>query len=378
VRAWWLARMLHSPHPLREKLTLFWHNHFATSNAKVQSAALMLRQYRLLHEHALGSFATLLTRMSYDPAMLVWLDGKGSVKGAPNENYARELMELFSLGIGPYTEKDIREAARAFTGYDLDDDETRFTEANHDAGTKTVMGRKGAFKPDDVVRICLDQPACALFLVSKLFRFLVSETLVPRRELLEPLAKRFRESKYDFGALVKTVLSSNLFYGEHAYRARVKSPVSFALGAVRALEGNVGTTALAAELEKLGQNVFFPPNVKGWDGGPAWLNGQTLLYRQNLALAFCSTEDARFGTRLDPAALARRHGKKTDEELVAFFLGLFLQGDVPEESRRRLLTFAASSHRAKVPAYWTARDAAEQRVRSLCHLVLTLPEYQLD
>ncbi|MGL4553486.1 MAG: DUF1800 domain-containing protein, partial [Gemmataceae bacterium] len=378
LRAWWLTRMLYSPHPLREKMTLFWHNHFATSNAKVQNAGLMLGQYGLMHAHALGSFAEMLRRMSTDPAMLIWLDGRGSRKGSPNENYARELMELFSLGIGPYTEKDVREAARAFTGYDLDGPAAAFTAANHDAGTKTVMGRTGAWKPDDVVKICLDQPACANFLCTKLFRFLVSETAAPAKELIAPLSKQLRATGYDVGAVVKTVVSSNLFFSGHAYRARVKSPVDFALGVVRGLEGRIGTTALGLELEKLGQNLFHPPSVKGWDGGPTWLNGQTLLYRQNLALAFTSTEDGRFGTRLDPAAVAAKHGKAADDELVTFFLTLFLQDDVPAESRSRLREYAASSRKVKTPVFWTARDAAEQRVRSLCHLVLTLPECQLD
>ncbi len=378
MRAWWLTRMLYSPHPLREKLTLFWHNHFATSNAKVQDAALMLGQYRLLYKHALGDFSALLRAMSSDPAMLIWLDGAGSKKGSPNENYARELMELFSLGIGPYTEKDVREAARAFTGWSVVDGKAKFTPAQHDDGEKTVMGRKGRFKPDDIVAICLDQPACPHFICTKLFRWLVSDTVEPTPALLGPLAKGFRASKWDTAALVKRVLSSNLFYSKLVYRTRVKSPVDFALGTVRGLEGRVGTTALAAELEKLAQNVFSPPSVKGWDGGPSWLNGQTLLYRQNLALAFCSTEDGRFGSRLDPAALARRHGKKTDEGLVDFLLRLFLQGDVPDESRRRLLAFAKKAHGDKVPAFWTADDAAERRVRALTHLVLSLPEYQLD
>jgi hypothetical protein len=174
------------------------------------------------------------------------------------------------------------------------------------------------------------------------------------------------------------VLASNLFFSAEAYRTRVKSPVDFALGIARGLEGRIGTTALAAALEQLGQSVFNPPSVKGWDGGTAWLNGQTLLYRQNLALAFSSTEDARFGTRTDPAALARRHKKTTDAEQLAFFLDLFLQGDVPDESRQRLLDYQKKSKTKKVPVYWTEQDAADQRVRSLCHLVLTLPEFQLD
>jgi hypothetical protein len=177
--------------------------------------------------------------------------------------------------------------------------------------------------------------------------------------------------------VVRTVLSSNLFFSDDAYRSRVKSPVEFAIGTVKALEGRIGTTALAQSLSQLGQNVFNPPSVKGWDGGSAWLNGQTLLYRQNLALAFCSTESPQFGTRLDPAALARKHGKQTDEELVEFFLRLFLQGDVPAASRQQLLEYAKKSHGQKVPVYWTAQDAEDQRIRLLCNLVLRLPEYQL-
>jgi uncharacterized protein (DUF1800 family) len=378
LRAWWLARMLYSPHPLREKMTLFWHNHFATSNAKVQNARFMLGQYDLLHKHALGNFATLLKQMSYDPAMLVWLDGKGSKKGNPNENYAREVMELFSLGVGHYTEKDIREAARAFTGWDVVGASAVFNNGQHDTGEKTVLGQKGKWKPDDIVRICLEQKSAPSFITGKLYRFLISDTIPATPALLEPLATQFRKSNYDFGALLKTMLSSNLFFSEDVYRTRIKSPVDSALGIVRALEGRVGTTALGAELERLGQNVFNPPSVKGWDGGTAWLNGQTLLYRQNLALALSSTEDARFGSRTDPAALARKYNKKSDEELVDFFLRLFLQGDVPAESRTRLLNYQKKSHKRKVPVYWTAQDAADHRVRALCHLVLTLPEFQLD
>jgi uncharacterized protein (DUF1800 family) len=378
IRAWWVHRMLYSPHPLQEKLTLFWHNHFATSNAKVRNARFMLGQYELMRRQALGNFATLLQDMSKDPAMMVWLDTRDSKKGNPNENYARELMELFSLGIGHYTEKDIREAARAFTGWEIQGTEAVFNKKEHDDGEKTVLGQKGNFEGKDVVRICLEQKSAPRFLVGKLFRFLVSETVAPTPVLIDPLAEEFRKSGYDFGALVRTVLRSKLFFSSTVYRTRVKAPVDFALGIVRGLEGRIGTTAMAQVLEELGQNVFNPPSVKGWDGGEAWLNGQTLLFRQNLALALTSTEDVRFGRRTDPAALARKYDKKTDEELVDFFLKLFLQGDVPAESRTRLLEYQKKSHKQKVPVYWTEADAADHRVRALCHLVLTLPEFQLD
>jgi hypothetical protein len=147
---------------------------------------------------------------------------------------------------------------------------------------------------------------------------------------------------------------------------------------VHALEGKLGTTQIADELEKLGQNVFNPPSVKGWDGGPAWLNGQTLLYRQNLALALSSTEDVRFNRRADPAAVVKKYGRKTDDEVLDFLLTLFLQNDVPAETRARLAEYQKKAHTAGLPVYWTEQDAADHRVRALCHLVLTLPEYQLD
>jgi uncharacterized protein (DUF1800 family) len=376
--AWWLYRILYGPHPLREKLTLFWHNHFATSNAKVQNAEFMLAQYQLLQKHALGSFAELLREMSTDRAMIVWLDIRGSKKGNPNENYARELMELFSLGVGHYTEKDIREGARAFTGWEIAGNEAVFREAQHDDGEKTFLGKKGNFKPDDIVRICLDQEACAPFLVGKLYHFLVSESVPATPELLAPLVERFRKSHYDFGDLVRTVLSSNLFFSEAVYRTRIKAPVDFVTGIVRPMEARLGTVNLATALSALGQNLFNPPSVKGWDGGKTWLNGQTLLFRQNLALALTSTEDVRFNNRSDPAALARKHGKKGDEELVDFFLRLFLQGDVSAETRASLLAYLAGARKTAYPVYWTEQDAADHRVRTLCHLVLTQPEFQLD
>jgi uncharacterized protein (DUF1800 family) len=378
ARAWWLYRMLYTANPLREKLTLFWHNHFATSNAKVNNVAFMLGQFDLLRKNALGNFRTLLQDMSKDPAMLVWLDTSLSKKSMPNENYARELMELFSLGIGNYTEKDIREGARAFTGWGIKEGKAIYNEEEHDPGQKTILGQTGKWQGTDMVRICLEQKAAPLFIVSKLYRFLVSETIAPSPELLAPLAKQFKESDYDFGNLVKTVLRSNHFYSPQVYRTRVKSPVDFALGIVHALEGHLGTTALAQSLEELGQKIFYPPSVKGWDGGPAWLNGQTLLTRQNLALALTSTEDNRFGNKTDPAKLADKYKKQSDQDQVAFFLDLFLQGDVPADSREKLLDYLNRAHKQSIPVFWSEKDAETHRVRALCHLVLTLPEFQLD
>jgi uncharacterized protein (DUF1800 family) len=378
ARAWWVYRMLYSPQPLREKLTLFWHNHFATSNAKVNNAGFMLGQHELMRRHALGNFRSLLQEMSKDPAMMVWLDTSLSKKGMPNENYARELMELFSLGIGHYTEQDIREAARAFTGWEIQNTQAVFNATQHDDGDKTVLGRKGKWAGADIVRICLDQPSVARFIVNKLYRFLISETTPAAPELLEPLAAQFRKSDYDFGGLVETMLRCNLFFSPYAYRTRVKAPVDFAVATVHALEGRVSAPALAGAMEDLGQNLFYPPSVKGWDGGQTWLNGQTLLTRQNLALAIASTEDGRFGRRADPAALVRKYRRETDAEVVDFFLGLFLEGDVSSKARGQLVEYLRQAHKQTVPVYWTKEDAADHRVRALCHLVLALPEFQLQ
>ncbi|MFL5331137.1 MAG: DUF1800 family protein [Gemmataceae bacterium] len=376
--AWWLKRILETKNPFREKLTIFWHNHFATSQAKVRNAGFMIGMIELFHKHALGNFTDLLQEVSKDPAMLIWLDAATSKKGIPNENYARELMELFSLGIGHYTEADIREAAKAFTGWEIKGKQSHFNKSEHDNSQKTVLGKSGRFQGEDVVKICLDQPACAEFICGKLFRFFISESLPPTPELIDPLAQEFRDSGYNFGKLVERVLRSNIFFSEHAYRARVKSPVDFAIGIVRGLEGNVSTIALEQALEGLGQRLCYPPSVKGWDGGAAWLNGQTLLFRQNLALALTSTEDDRFKSRTDPARLAKHYEQTDADKPVDFFLKLFLQNDVSVGTRERLTQYLATARKQKPPVYWTDDQAADHPVRALCHLVLTLPEFQLD
>ena len=226
LAAWWLDRILRTGHPFREKVTLFWHNHFATSVVKVQNARLMLGQYQLLHQHALGDFRTLLTAMSIDPAMMVWLDATLSKKDAPNENYARELMELFSLGRGPYTEADVREAARAFTGYEVTPAGGKLNPRQHDAGPKTVLGRTGEFAADDVVKLCLDHPACPRFLVTKLLREFVSDTAPTPPALVDPLAARYRESGFDTAQLVETILRSEFFLPPRTTGPRSRPPSS--------------------------------------------------------------------------------------------------------------------------------------------------------
>jgi uncharacterized protein (DUF1800 family) len=430
LRGWWIYCMLHGRHPLREKLTLFWHNHFATSITKVQKTALMFGQNLTLRKYALGKFPEFLLAMSKDPAMLLWLDANDNVKGKPNENYAREVMELFSLGVhSGYTEHDIREAARAFTGWRVDD-EGHFTYRSdlHDEGVKTVLGQKGNWGGDDVVRICLAQPPAARFLVRKLYTNLISESAVPPDSFLEPLASDFRKSGYDINALLRRILSSRHFFSDHAYRQRIKSPVEYVVGAVWAVtDRGVAPGVLTTQMEKMGQALFSPPNVKGWPGSTAWLNSSTVLARHNFAHDIAAgglrdtapvrtsalsarererllaeeaarqAEEARRAAleaqlraqgkpvpprpvakvpppppppaNMDVAALVRHQKATTPAAIVNVLTDLLLQGPVPADSRTRLVAFLEKGN--------PKGDALDRRIRDAAHLVMTLPEYQL-
>ncbi|HLJ11205.1 MAG TPA: DUF1800 domain-containing protein [Planctomycetaceae bacterium] len=378
AKALWLYRMLYSPHPLRERLTLFWHNHFATSNAKVRSLRLIQQQNETLRRHALGRFDALLAEMTIDPAMLIWLDSDTNKKNAPNENYAREVMELFSLGVGHYTEKDIQEAARALTGWKVVDDRATFDPAQFDDSDKTVFGQTGRWTSGDVVRQCLSQRACAQFLVRKLFRELVSETAVPSDALLEPLAAGFRARNYDIAWLVGTMLRSNAFFSAAAIRQKVKSPCDFLLGMVLALEGRPSLTQLAQFCDQLGQSLLYPPSVKGWDGGPAWINSSTLLKRQNLA--FELTRGSGQSLRIDPARLPAEYGVVGAEKTAEFFLRLFHQ-EVAAGALMSIVSQIEAERAAGAAAFYGdlrgQGDLSSASARSAAHLALTLPEYQL-
>jgi uncharacterized protein (DUF1800 family) len=287
-------------------------------------------------------------------------------------------MELFSLGIGNYTEKDIREAARAFTGYEIKDARGVLNPRLHDGGEKVVFHNSGKFQGEGIANLCLEKDACPRFMVRKLYRYFVSESDDARAELIDPLAKQYREWDFDTGKLVATILRSNIFFSPHAYRAKIKSPAEFAIGIVRGLEGTAGTLPLAGALEGLGQVLFAPPSVKGWDGGLAWLNAQTLLSRNNLALALTSTEDTRFADRCDPARVLARHGVRDDADAVRWLIDVFLQGDVPDAARDKLFDYLTTAKNVNYPVYWTPTDMSNHRTRAVAHLVLTLPEFQLN
>jgi uncharacterized protein (DUF1800 family) len=332
---WWLYVMLHTPHPLLEKITLFWHGHFATSAAKVQKAGLMLAQNQMFREHALRPFGPLVSGIAKDPAMLLWLDSATNKKFKPNENFAREVMELFCLGLGNYTERDIKQAARAFTGWEVRHGKFFFNANQHDEGQKTVLGKTGNWNGEDVLKILLEQPAAGRFLAGKMYRYLVSETAASPPRLLEALAAGYREHDYDTAWLVRTIASSNLFYSPHAMQQRVKPPTEMAVSLVRSLEGTANSQALANDLRKLGQGVFYPPNVKGWDGGAEWINSATLLSRVNLAWGVVSGRTGQYKKKIDLEQLSEKHAVKPPDR-VRWLADLLLGVELPKDAYNQL------------------------------------------
>ncbi|HVS37037.1 MAG TPA: DUF1800 domain-containing protein [Gemmataceae bacterium] len=408
LRAWWLYAMLNSGRPVQEKMVLFWHNHFATSINKVQRTTWMFNQNRLLRKYALGKFGPFLHDMSRDVAMIVWLDNNSNLKAHPNENYAREVMELFSLGVGHYTEKDIREAARAFTGWHTNGGEYDFNARFHDDGEKTVLGQTGAWNGDEVLDILLKRSDCAEFLTRKLYRYFVSEQHDPPAKLIAPLAEAFRKTDYDIADLVRRILSSKHFFSAYAYRQKIKCPVEYVLGAVKTIydqksapEGKPPPTLpLVSRLEVMGQQLFAPPNVKGWPGGQSWLNTSTVLARVNFAQALVmgtlwsdtsrgeTPNDVSFQPPgipgqpdvktpeepppeeyEDTARLIRQAKATKADEVVRVLIDALLPGGVSDSARTKLTTFVADGK--------PTGDKLDRRTREAAHAILSMPEYQL-
>ena len=292
LREWWLREMLATTSPLTEKMTLFWHNHFATSQQKVRCATLMYQQNVLLRQYALGNFGTLLHQVARDPAMLIYLDNANSRREQPNENFAREVMELFTLGEGHYSEKDIKEMARAFTGWSLDRETGKFMfrRGIHDAGTKTIFGKTGNFDGDQALDLLLKRNETAQFITRKLWREFVSPT--PDETEVAKLATIYRESGYNTGKLMQAMLTSDAFYVRENRATLIKSPVDFVVGTLKQFDiqtPNLRPFVLASAL--LGQNLLTPPNVKGWPGGEYWINSATLLGRKQFIDRLFKNED---------------------------------------------------------------------------------------
>ena len=364
LSAWWLYRMLDTPDQLLEKMTLFWHGHFATGAEKVRDPKLMYQQNRILRRHALGRFPDLVQEISRDPAMLLYLDSITNRKAHPNENFAREVMELFCLGEGNYSEKDVQEVARCFTGWEIRRKKFYFNKYQHDEGRKTILGASGDFGGEDAARVILKHRAAPRFIVRKIMRYFMFDEPSPPDSLVHPLAETFFNEGYDIARLVERILSSQLFFSEHCIGRKVRSPVEFAVGLLRGLESKADVYRLRTELAPLGQELFYPPNVKGWDGGRTWLNSSTLLGRANLVRSLIDQGKSRFAKgKLEE--LASKYNADSPEKIVDWLLEILFAVPVPAEVRGRLIDLA------------TLKGDRSQKIGEVIYAMSILPEFQL-
>lgn len=374
MQQWWLGRMIASPAPLQEKMTLFWHGHFTSSPEKGTQAQELLMQNQLFRQYALGNVRDLTLHVSQDPAMLRYLDNNVNVQAHPNENYARELMELFTLGIGNYTEQDIRESARAFTGWTFQrnpDGTGTFYDnrRTHDNGTKTFLGQSGNFAGNDVIAIIFRQPAAARWFATKLLSFFVY--MDPEPQLVDGVAALIRKNDFEMAPVMSTLLRSNVMFSDRTYRALVKSPVDFLVGTHQIFGIPEVAPIELATLKAMGQVLFYPPNVKGWDGGAAWINSATVLTRENFANGVAQNPNMMQGASWIASAM-----RSMDPRGVAKLLtDTMLQGDVSPASVQQLVAYLGGAGQSALSEL--SPENVDERVRNAAYLTMAMPAYQL-
>ncbi|MBV8490742.1 MAG: DUF1800 domain-containing protein [Candidatus Eremiobacteraeota bacterium] len=368
MQTWWLNRMLQTPAPLQEKMAFFFHGHFTSGlGVKGTSAYEMLGQLQLFRNYALGNLRELTRAVARDPAMLRYLDGAANVAAHPNENFARELMELFTLGVDHYTENDVRESARAWTGWKYGPRiGVRFDPNDHDWGSKTFLGQTGNFNGDDIVNIIYSQPQCSRFLATWLLNGFVYNN--PEPELVEGVAAMLRRNDYDLAPVMSTLLRSNVFYSDRAYRALVKSPVEFVVGAHKALGLSKISEDAVPAIASMGQVLLDPPNVAGWPGGENWITSGTLISRQNYLARLIDSQ-----TVADSAWLGQlpMHPRDAAGRLVS----ALLQGDAAPASVfsvEAMLDGAGTTALAKLSA-----ENFGERVSGAAYLTMSMPAFQL-
>lgn len=403
---WWIETMTATPRPLEEKLTLFWHGHFTSGQREVRSSRAMYDQNQLLRRHASGNFRTLLIDITHDPAMILYLNTQQNRRNSPNENYARELLELFTLGPGRYTEQDIKEAARALTGIGVDPETGRqvFRPRQHDDGVKRFLGRKGRFGAEEIIDIILVQPRSGEFICAKLWEYFAGQA--PPQRVVESLAATFRRSRYELKPVLMEMFNRREFYGEPCRFTRVKSPVELMVGTMRMLEiVPEDTTAISAAMRQMGQQLMQPPSVKGWDGGLAWITTSSLYTRYNAACALISGNDdpqtrrrrdvlrkrleETFGAEAvlmpdyplsepqpayDPLPVIRSYSLTTPEKVVDHYIGRLLQRPIAPDRRQVLIDALIQD--------WRNAEISEEQiaraVRGVVQLIVSMPEYQMD
>jgi uncharacterized protein (DUF1800 family) len=373
AQRWWLVRMRYTSRPLVEKMALFWHGHFTTAISKVSNGNMQLMRQltQSFRDQGMGNFRDLLLNVSRDSTMSIWLDGRFNHKDAPNENYGRELLELFTMGIGNYTEADVKAAASAFTGWTFGNHhEFIFDASDHDDGPKTFLGRTGNFNGDDVIDILAGHPATARHLTTKLARFFVSDP--PDDRLVTELAQTYLDSGYEIRPVLRALFKSEAFSRPAAYHALIKSPAEFVAGTLRTLDAHTDGTGLPAIMSALGQELFNPPNVAGWPGGTAWIATNTMLARHNMANAVASgTPDV--GSALDLPRAFGLSGSPSAADVVHAVTNQLVDGDISSKEEERLYNYLGVR-----PSDRMHLDRDEWKVRGLVYLTLTMPVYQLN
>ncbi len=389
LRAWWFRRMVVGKAPLREKMTCFWHGHFATSYREVKNSYHMYLQNETLRKHALGNFKELATAVSKDPAMLRYLNNNQNRRGRPNENYARELMELFTLGVGNYTETDIKEAARALTGWSARGNEFVFFRRAHDPGVKEFLGKKGRFTGKEIIDVIFEQEAVNRFVVRKLVKFFATEN--PSDGLVEALAATFREGNFEIRPVLAQLFRSDEFYSKSCRGNHIKSPVELVVSTLRLLHVDRGNSPGASLLAgQMGQELFVPPNVKGWDGGESWITTSTLFNRYNFAQPFLAVDQRRGRTDGARDRSRRRPGRDFLMRRVPHWTPESVEKILGEDSRKldsEVVVDRLLAHFLTVPVDTEARmrliEAHQQaegrgKLAELVHLILSSPQYQLN
>lgn len=375
LRRWWLYRMLYTRRPLEEKMTLFWHGHFATSDRKVRNPHAMYLQNMLMRKHALGNFHDLLLGISRDPAMIIWLDNQQNRKGKPNENFAREVMELFTVGIGNYTENDIKEAARAFTGWQTRPEGFYFNKAQHDFSEKKVLNVTGNLNGEDVISILVKRPEASRFLAHKLIVYFAYDN--PEKSFVERAAAAFREDRFSVATLVRTIFEDKSFRSERAYHAKIKSPAELVVGTIKTLQMENLDIDLPQQMGAMGQDLFHPPSVKGWDAGESWISSDTMMERFNFAARITTVRFDELMKTHTPTQLIQKFGLENSAQIVDYFLDLLVDGDVPASTRQRLVEYVSTDLDGKKMSMMGDDRTLDAKLRGLVHLIMTLPTYQL-
>ena len=385
---WWLLRMAWTQRPLLEKMTLFWHGVLTSSFRKVGGKSYyqrMIVQNQFLRTHAFDTYDNILLGITSDPAMLFYLDLTKSRKHAPNENYARELMELFTLGLGHYTQQDVYEGAAALTGWHVQGLTSHYLPHDHNDLTKHYLGQTGNFDYKDVVHILANHPATPWFLSRKLFTFFVYEN--PSSDDLKPLVDTYVQSNHNMGEVMRTLLLSPQFSSTKAYRNRIKSPIEYTVGVLRALNIKSAGMGLPTITTLMGQTLFDPPNVAGWPGDKVsalWLNSGTWMARLNFIDALLVR--GRFTNKgnalpIDLQSIVDTHTIDSPEHFVDYFASFLLDGVLDPDQRTQLIDYFTAQDTSRGNIHITLKNGQSyplNRVRGTLYLLMASPEYQLN